>query len=62
MKSKLLSLVLFTVTILVFPSRSRAADVDRSSGKYTWADAFVKMNGTWKTVSGQVTAAAPERK
>ena len=32
------------------------------SGKYTWTDVFVKMNGDWKAVSTQVTAIAPEKK
>ncbi len=32
------------------------------SGRYAWTDVFVKMNGEWKAVSGQVTAIAPEGK
>ncbi len=32
------------------------------SGKYSWTDVFVKMNGDWKAVSSHVTAVAPEKK
>jgi ketosteroid isomerase-like protein len=32
------------------------------SGKYSWTDVFVKMNGEWKAVSGHVTAVAAEKK
>ena len=31
------------------------------SGKYSWTDVFVKMNGEWKAVSGHVTAVAPKK-
>ncbi len=31
------------------------------SGRYAWTDVFVKMNGEWKAVSGQVTAIAREK-
>ena len=32
------------------------------SGRYAWTDVFVKMNGEWKAVSGQVTAVARDGK
>lgn len=32
------------------------------SGKYSWTDVFVKMNGEWKAVAAHVTAVAPEKK
>ena len=39
--------------------REKKKDV---SGKYSWTDVFVKMDGEWKAVSGHVTAVAPEKK
>ena len=32
------------------------------SGRYAWTDVFVKTNGEWKAVSGQVTAIARDEK
>ncbi len=32
------------------------------SGKYSWTDVFVKMNGSWQAVSAHITAVAPEKK
>jgi ketosteroid isomerase-like protein len=32
------------------------------SGRYSWTDVFVKMNGEWKAVSGHVTVVVPEKK
>jgi ketosteroid isomerase-like protein len=32
------------------------------SGKYSWTDVFVKMNGEWKAVAAHVTAVSPEKK